>query len=108
MWWNSWNSWNPNGNGAFPPVFFNGNGDRDRVKEGNEYYRVYVNDDYVGDKECIAQGDGGSSSVEDYLKSRGFDGLNIQTEGNQIRIQTDPGDPAEDIKRHLSVYLNIR
>ena len=103
--------WDPNNLNGFWPLgsfFLNGNGDRDRIKEGNEYYRVYVNDDYVGDKECVAQGDGGPSSVGDYLKSRGFDGLDIQTEGNQIQIQTDPGDQAEDIKRHLSVYLSIR
>jgi len=56
----------------------------------------------------VAQGDGGPSSVGDYLKSRGFGNLAIQTEGNQIRIHTDEANQAEEIKRHLSVYLSIR
>ncbi len=102
--------WDPNNfNGYWPPwPIVSQDSDRNRVKEGNEFYQVYVNRDYVGDKECVAQGDGGPSSVGDYLKSRGFEDLAIQTEGNQIRIQTDEADQAEEIKRHLSVYLSIR
>ena len=102
--------WDPNNlNGFWPlwPIVSQDN-DRNRVKEGNEFYQVYVNQDYVGDKECVAQGDGGPSSVEDYLKSRGFGDLAIQTEGNQIRIQADEADQAEEIKINLSVYLSIR
>ena len=105
MWWDPWKFY---GYGPFSPFVADINGNREQVKEGDEYYHVYVNDDYVGDKECIAQGDGGPFSVQDYLESRGFEGLAIQTIGDSIRVLTDQWDQAEDIKRHLSVYLSIR
>jgi hypothetical protein len=105
MWWDPWKFY---GYGPFSPFFADINGNREQVKEGDEYYHVYVNDDYVGDKEVVSQGDGGPSSVQDYLESRGFESLNIQMTGDNIRIQTDQSDQTEDIKRNLSVYLCIR
>ncbi|HZK33751.1 MAG TPA: hypothetical protein VFD33_00385 [Bacillota bacterium] len=74
----------------------------------DERYHVYVNDSYVGDKISLAQGDGGPYAVGDYLKSRGFNGLDIVNEEETITISTQDNDEAADLKRHLSVYLNIR
>lgn len=104
MWWDPWKFY---GYGPFSPFIADINGNREEVKEGNEYYHVYVNGDYVGDKEIVSQGDG-PSSVEHYLESRGFSGLDIQIDGDSIRIETDQREQAEDIKKHLSVYLSIR
>ena len=110
-----WDGWRPNGPnglngtaGAFVPFIADLNNDDLNTKEGNERYHVYVNDHYVGDKECVSQGDGGPSSIQSYLTAKGFEDLNIKTVGDHINVKTDEHDQDEAIKRHLSVYLSIR
>jgi hypothetical protein len=109
MWWDPWRNNNGmNGYEPFIPFFFNRNDFQNNLKDGSESYHVYVNNDYVGDKEILTQGEGGPAAVESYLKSRGFEDYQIQTEGDHIKIQTDHRDQADDMKKHLSVYLSIR
>ena len=110
-----WNGWIPNGPnglngtaGAFVPFIADLNNDDLNTKEGNEQYHVYVNNHYVGDKECVSQGDGGPSSIQSYLTAKGFDSFEIKTEGDHIDVKTAKHDEDEAIKRHLSVYLSIR
>lgn len=84
-----------------------GEGSEDH-KPLSERYHVYVNGDYVGDKECAAQGDGGYHGITDYLKTRGFTGLSLDADGDRVRIHTEDTLQADEIKKHLGIYLHIR
>lgn len=75
---------------------------------GHKRYHVYVNNTYVGDKLSIAQGDGDAYAVDDFLKSRGFNDLDIDHDDETITIKTQDVDLATQLRRHLSVYLSIR
>lgn len=98
MWWDPRNAF---------PIFADRNNEEDNGKE-DESYHVYVNGEHIGDKHSVAQGDGGPYAVQDYLQSRGFQNFDIQLEGDHIHIQTQGGEQSEDMKKHLSVYLNMR
>ena len=104
MWWDPWSNYGYN---PYFPNFVLRPDDTADVKEESDYYHVYVNGDYVGDKLSVAQGDGGPDAVKDYLKSRGFDNFEVQYDGDRIVINS-AGAEAESIKKHLSVYLGIR
>ena len=104
MWRDSWNNF-----GYTPYNPFWGQTDQeDDGREANDFYRVFVNGEYIGDKLSVAQGDGGSHAVQDYLESRGFSGYDFKTEDRDVHIHAEDRRQLEDIKRHLSVYLSIR
>jgi hypothetical protein len=100
--------WFRNGweNGGFVPLV--GLDDNDRVNEFNEIYHVYVNESYVGDKECVAQGDGGPHSIKTYLDAKGFKNFSVYQNGDTVRVETNNDVQERDIRRHLEVYLDIR
>ncbi|HHY82192.1 MAG TPA: hypothetical protein GX505_05865 [Clostridiales bacterium] len=105
MWWDQWNNF---GSRPYFPFLVGLTDDQGNLKEDNDFYHVYVNGDYVGDKVIIAQGDSGPDSVQEFLRSRGFENYNMHLEGNRINIYADGDEEAEQIKKHLSVYLSIR
>lgn len=101
------NQWGTNG-GPYPffPFITNLTDDND-LKERYESYRVFVNSDFVGEKQLVSQNEEGVSAIKSYLDSRGFEDVDIEAEGNEINVSAD-NEREEDIKRHLSVYLSIR
>lgn len=104
MWWDSWRNF---GYIPYGPSFLGIPDDMNNVKEESDSYHVYVNGDYVGDKLSVTQGDGGPNSVQNYLKSRGFENFEVNFDGDSINIHST-GEEAVNIKKHLSVYLSIR
>ncbi|MDD2502975.1 MAG: hypothetical protein PHP79_01005 [Clostridia bacterium] len=105
MWWDPWQGF---GSSSFLPFgLIPPNGD-DNLKNSIDSYRVYVNGDYVGNKELLTQGEEGSSAVHDYLQSRGFNDFGVRTDGGRIDVKSDEPQQTDDIKRHLAVYLSIR
>lgn len=98
------------GRGPFFPYPFNlypDEGDQDGGKVADERYHVYVNGDYVGDRLSIAQGDGGWQAVEGYLKGRDFSGYRVTKDGDQVYVDVQNEEEAEDIRSHLSIYTRI-
>lgn len=110
MWWDPWNGFgNSNGNGSFLPFgIFRPDGDNNNIKNSSDSYHVYVNGDYVGDKELITQGEEGTSVIHDYLQSRGFQDFGVKLEGDRIDVESEEPHQSDDMKRHLAVYLSIR
>lgn len=103
------NIMNNEGGTFFLPVFVNDNDDRlEGGKVSHDYYNVYVNEDYVGDKISVAQGDGEWQAIEDYLKLNNFHNYTITQEGNQVYIDVDDEEESEAIRDHLEVYTQIR
>lgn len=99
-------------NGGSPfflyPFNLNPDPDGDGNKIANDRYHVYVNGDYVGDKLSLSQGDEGWKSVEGYLKGRDFSGCRVTNDGDQIYVDVQDEELAEDIRNHLRVYTQIR
>jgi hypothetical protein len=80
--------------------------DMSASKIAHDMYNVYVNDDYVGKKILVAQGE----KVEDinsFLKTRGFGDFDVSLKGNSYSISCKT-DESRHMKDALSVYLSIR
>lgn len=93
-------------NGYFPIILNSGDLQDNNTKMAHDCYEVYVNGDYVGRKALIVQGEN-AKDVEGYLKEQGFHNFNAKIQTDNIIINSS-ADEAADIKRNLSVYLNIR
>ncbi|NLB41707.1 MAG: hypothetical protein GX815_05495 [Clostridiales bacterium] len=106
MWWDPWNGF---GNSSFLPFgIIRPDGDDNNTKNSSDSYHVYVNGDYVGDKDLIAQGEEGTSVIHNYLQSRGFQDFGVKLEGDRIDVESEELHQSDDMKRHLAVYLSIR
>ncbi|WP_163191680.1 hypothetical protein [Clostridium thermarum] len=98
-----------NGTGGMPQVpFFVGLDYEDDYssKLSHDTYNVYVNDDYVGKKVLVAQGE----KVEDingFLNTQGFRNYKTSLKGNSYNISCSP-DESRHMKDTLNVYLKIR
>lgn len=91
------------------PFFLNNLADREQnngSKMIHDAYRVYVNNDYVGDKVLVAQNEK-VEDVEKYLKNAGFDNFTARLVGNEYIIDS-PGNETADMKTTLAVYFNNR
>lgn len=77
-------------------------------KIGHDRENVYVNGDYVGDRISLNQNDDGLKAIEDYLKSRNFQGYRVTQEGDRIYIDVEDEKEGEAIKNHLGIYTKIR
>ncbi|HHW30270.1 MAG TPA: hypothetical protein GXX20_01130 [Clostridiaceae bacterium] len=78
----------------------------DGSKISHDSYKVYVNNDYVGDKILFGQNEK-IEDLEKYLKNQGFENFSTELIGNQYFIK-----PAEDeyydMKNTLNVYLHTK
>ena len=102
-----------NGIGGMPqfPFFLGFDGedntdDNDGSNITHDKYNVYVNNEYVGNKVLVAQGE----KVEDingYLKNQGFRDFNSSLKGNSYNISCNTND-SKHMKDTLNVYLSIR
>lgn len=96
----------PFGLGAIPRI-----GDSDpsgKFGMPHDVYAVYVNDDYVGDKVILTQGEDGRHAVQSFLESREFHDFHISRTGNQVSVKTGNSENAQKMKQNLHVYLQIR
>lgn len=104
-----------NGIGGMPQFpYFLGFNDDDNGNHGyggndkltHDTYNVFVNNDYVGNKVLVAQGE----KVEDingYLKTQGFRNFDSKLKGNSYSISCN-ADDSKHMKDALNVYLHIR
>lgn len=95
-----------NSNGAFPVFLSSGEFDDNNPKLAHDCYDIYVNRDYVGTKTLIAQNET-PKDVESYLKKQGFHNFDASIDAGNILINSSEQE-ADNIKRNLNVYLNIR
>lgn len=97
-------------NSIAPGIVIPGYFDSDalNLKEPGNAFNVYVNEVYVGDKELVADGDGGINSVKEYLKGQGFKDFEYKAYGKNIYIKTSDERGAKNMVNYLKVYLNIR
>lgn len=72
----------------------------------HDSYKVFVNNDYVGDKVLVAQNEK-IEDVEKYLRNTGFDNFSTKLTGNNYSISSE-GTETADMKTTLSVYLHNR
>lgn len=71
--------------------------------EKSNIYRVFVNNDYVGDRD-ISKGD--IYGVNDYLNEHGFHDFSSELEGNEYKIETQGDSQTREIKDILNHYLH--
>src|SRR5699024_1910647 len=79
------------------------NDNSDGGKIPHDGYNVYVNREYVGDQISLTQADEDWRAIQDYLKSREFEGFKVRQKGNQIYVDVEDDEEVEDIKNHLGV-----
>ena len=72
----------------------------------HDSYRVYVNDDFLGNKQLITQGEK-IEDVDSYLKNQGFHDFKANLSGNEYKISVE-GIQTKDVKDTLAMYLNNR
>ncbi len=77
------------------------------LKMAHDSYAVKVNGELVGDKVLVTQSDS-VDDVSHFLQSRGFHDFGVHVIGGECDIRVTDEDVAEDVKRHLEVYLNTR
>lgn len=91
------------------PWPFAGIGDADGsgdLKSRHDTYDVYVNDDFVGRKVLLNPSDK-VDDVASFLHSRGVQDFSYEVSGDHFVIGTED-ERADNVKRQLEVYLNIR
>lgn len=95
-------------NSAWPsvPLVYGGIKEVDGMKMEHETYHVYVNNDFIGDKEIITQNDD-VFNLEKYLKNEGFHKFDTKLEGNRFYIHSDATE-SRKMKDTLNVHLHIR
>ncbi|NLZ47446.1 MAG: hypothetical protein GX895_01440 [Clostridiales bacterium] len=94
--------------GLWPsPFVINANNNEDQYsKMAHDEYEVYVNDDFIGHKTLVAQGEK-VEDIEDYLKTQGFRNFHTKLEGNVYNIHCVEED-SKHMKEVLAIYLRIR
>lgn len=75
-------------------------------KIAHDSYRVFVNNDYVGNKILLAQNEK-IEDLEKYLKNNGFKNFSTKLIGNQYIIDSAE-DESYDMKNTLNIYLQTR
>lgn len=75
-------------------------------KIAHDIYKVFVNNDYVGDKVLLAQNEH-VEGIEKYLKNKGFENFSTKLTGNEYAIKPSEGD-FHNMKNTLEVYLQTR
>ena len=96
MWRDSWNNF-----GYTPYNPFWGRTDQeDDGREANDFYRVFVNGEYIGDKLSVAQEQ--ALCCPGYLESRGFSGYDFKTEDRCSHMPRT--EAVGGYKKILSVY----
>ncbi|WP_456271027.1 hypothetical protein [Bacillus sp. AK031] len=74
-------------------------------KLNHDRYEVYVNDDFLGNKTLLNQGDK-LSDVDDFLKSNGYSTFSSLLEGDHYYIK--PYEQQSEITKALEVYFKNR
>lgn len=93
----------------FPGIFLAFRGGEDLVESTmlvHDAYRVYVNNDYVGNKVLLAQNEK-IEDLEKYLKNKGFQNFSTKLVGSEYMIYPEEGD-SHNMKNTLQVYLNTK
>lgn len=99
---------NGTNNGGIPFLYGFGNvWDNNNLKNYHDSYEVFVNGDYVGKKELIAQNES-TYDIDKHLKQHGFNDFSDETVGNHVNIKTNDIEEARSIKQDLEVFLKIR
>jgi hypothetical protein len=101
--------WNGGFNGGFNgmPLYSRIDDERLEGMVNHDSYEVYVNEDYVGNKNLITQGEE-ISDIDKHLRLEGFHDYDEDVIGNHVAIKTDDLEEAKRIKENLEVYLKIR
>lgn len=78
----------------------------DSSKISHDTYKVFVNNDYVGEKVLFAQNEK-IEDLEKYLKNKGFENFSTKLIGNQYVINPSE-DELYDMKNTLNIYLRTK
>lgn len=89
-----------------PFLMYGGIKELDGVKISNERYQVYVNGDFIGNKDILTQNDD-VFDLEKYLTNQGFHDFETKLEGNRFQIKAGK-EQSKHMKDTLNVYLHIR
>lgn len=99
----------PNGfNGIWGfPLIWNGLSEDDyNYKVAHDFYNVYVNNDYIGKKPLISEGER-IEDIKSFLKVQGFTNFDSQIIGNNFNI-TCSEDTKKYVKEVVDVYIHNR
>jgi len=96
-----------NGNASGTPFYSGIDYDKNEGMVNHDSYEVYVNGDYVGNKDLITQGEE-ISDIDKHLQLEGFKNFDEEVMGNHVDINTNDLADAKRIKQNLNVYLRIR
>ena len=96
-----------NGDSVGVPFLAGIDDDKNESIINHDSYEVYVNGDYVGNKDLIAQGEE-ISDIDKHLQLEGFKSFDEEVMGNHVDIKTNDLEQASRIKQNLNVYLRIR
>lgn len=91
---------------GMPFLVYGGIKDVDGLKMSSDIYKVYVNDDFIGEKKILTQNDD-VHDLEKYLKNQGFHDFDADLTGNRFHIKLDKYQ-AKHMKDILNVYLHLR
>ncbi|ADD02234.1 conserved hypothetical protein [Thermoanaerobacter mathranii subsp. mathranii str. A3] len=94
-------------NSLAPGIIVSSDNGNANLKVPTDTFSIYVNEEYVGDKILIAQGDLGKNSVKEYLMNQGFTDFSYTIDGKNIYIDTYE-ENAKNMINYLKVYLRIR
>ncbi|MDT8715198.1 hypothetical protein IAI10_00690 [Clostridium sp. 19966] len=84
------------------PYFLN-SADDNGLKNYHDKYAVYVNNDYIGEKALVTQGDS-VNSIRNFLNDQGYDNFATSIEGSRYSIKCNE-ESSGSIKNAVSVYL---
>lgn len=79
----------------------------DESKLSHDEYRVFVNDNYVGNKTLISQNEK-PEDLDKYLSSYGFEEFSTEINAGNIIIHSTNKDETQEIQNILNLYLNNR
>lgn len=88
--------------GAGFPYFMNSS-ENNELKNYHDKFTVYVNNDYVGDKTLVTQGDS-VNSIRTFLNEQGYDKFSTNIEGSRYNIRCNE-EVSSNIKNAVNVYL---
>ncbi|OPJ61209.1 hypothetical protein [Clostridium oryzae] len=96
----------PGGTWGFPLIWNDFHDEVDNYKTAHDSYNVYVNNDYVGKKVLVAQGER-VEDIKSFLNTQGFTEFSSEIVGNAFNIVCDE-DAKEHIKEAVEVYIHNR
>ncbi len=81
--------------------------DDQSVKNVHDAYDVYVNDDFIGKKELVAETED-IENVLDFIRKSGVENAFAELKGDHYIVRLRDEDELEHVKQILKVYLSNR